>query len=131
MPVTQEKTVFILFLGKKYIQAVVSNTATHTKWLKVIKQEQPSKSTYRPVLRSSEEKGFSFKTDCFFGGRPAKFGRKRKYKVLQAKTTGLKDTILSIYHERADSWSGTGKANILHVLAANAVYHKTCSVNLW
>ncbi len=62
------------------------------------KQEQskPSTSSDRLVLRSSEE-GFYFATDCFFCGRPAKLGRKRKkYDVLQVKTIGLKDTLLAI-----------------------------------
>ena len=85
----------------------------------------------RPVLRSSEE-DFSFKTDCFFCGRPAKLGRKRKYDVLQVKTIGIKETVLKICQERADSWSDIVKARILHVHdlhAADAVYHQTCSVN--
>ena len=100
---------------------------------KGINQEEsmPCTSSYRPVLRLSEE-GFSFKTDCFFCGRAATFGRKRKYDVLQAKTIGLKDSILKICHERADSWSDTVKACILHVHdlhAADAIYHQTCSAN--
>ena len=98
------------------------------------KQEQskPSTSSDRLVLRSSEE-GFSFATDCFFCGRPAKFGWKRKkYDVLQVKAIGLKDTLLATCFERADSWSDTVKARIMHVHdlhAADAVYHQTCSVN--
>ena len=88
----------------------------------------PSTSEGRPVLRSSEE-DFS---DCFFCGRPAKFGRKRKHDVLQVKTIGIKETVLKICQERADSWSDTVKARILHVHdlhAADAVYHQICSVN--
>ena len=46
------------------------------------KELMPSTSEGRPVLRSSKE-DFSFKTDCFFCGRPAKLGRKRKHDVLQ------------------------------------------------
>ena len=100
---------------------------------KDVKQEisEQGPSSSRPVLRSSETE-FSFKTDCFFCGRPAKLGRKRKYDVLQVKTIGLKDSVLSVCHERADSWSDTVKARILHVHdlhAADAVYHQTCSVN--
>ncbi len=48
------------------------------------------------------------------------------------KTIGLKDTLLAICSERADSWSDTVKACILHVHdlhAPDAVYHQTCSVN--
>ena len=57
-------------------------------------QEEPMPSTSsngRPVIRSSEE-GFSFKTDCFFCGRTAKLGRKRKYDVFEVKTIGIKET---------------------------------------
>ena len=90
----------------------------------------PSTSEGRPVLRSSEE-DFSLKTDCFFCGRPAKLGRKQKHDVLQVKTIGIKQTVLKLCQERADSWSDTVKARILHVHdlhAADAVYHQTCSV---
>ena len=93
-------------------------------------ESKPSTSRDRPILRSSEEE-FSFKIDCFFYGRPVKSGRKRKYDFVQVKTIGLKDTILETCYERADSWSDTVKARILHVHdlhAADAVYHQTCSV---
>ena len=95
------------------------------------KQEEstPSTSSDRHLLRSSEG-GFSFATDCFFCGRPAKLGRKRKKYDVQ--TIGLKDTLLTTCYERADSLSDTVKARILHVHdlhAADAVYHQTCSVN--
>ena len=101
---------------------------------KDINQEEPTpsrSSIARPVLRSSED-GFSFKTDCFFCGRTAKVGKKRKYDVLEVKTIGIKETILKICEERADSWSDVVKARILHVHdlhAADAIYHQTCSVN--
>ena len=48
------------------------------------------------------------------------------------KTIGIKETILKICQERADSWSDVVKARILHVHdlhAADAIYHQTCSVN--
>ena len=95
------------------------------------KQEEstPSTSSDRHVLRSSEG-GFSFATDCFFCGRPAKL--RRKSDVLQVNTIGLMDTLLTTCYERADSWSDTVKAQILHVHdlhAAEAVYHQTCGVN--
>ena len=88
-------------------------------------------SNGRPVLRSPEER-FSFKTNCFFCGRTAKLGRKRKHDVLEVKTIGIKETILKICQEQADSWSDVVKARILHVHdlhAADAIYHQTCSVN--
>ena len=96
-------------------------------------QEEPMPSTSsngRPVLQSSEER-FSFKTNCFFCGITAKLGRKRKHDVLEVKTIGIKETILKVCQERADSWYVV-KARILHVHdlhAADAIYHQTCSVN--
>lgn len=48
------------------------------------------------------------------------------------KTIGIKETILKVCQERADSWSDAVKARILHVHdlhAADAIYHQTCSVN--
>ena len=75
-----------------------------------------SSDRHTRVLRSAEE-GFSFKTDCFFCGSPAKFGRKRKSQdVLQVKTVvELKDTVLATCNERGDSWSDTVKARLMHV----------------
>ena len=46
------------------------------------------------------------------------------------KTIGIKQIVLKLCQERADSWSDTVKARILHVHdlhAADAVYHQTCS----
>ncbi len=120
--------------GEKVHQDCRRNYCKPDQIAKDTKHEQPKPSTSSDglVLRSSEE-GFSFATDGFFCGRPAKLGRKRKkYDVLQVKTIGLKDTLLAICSERADSWSDTVKARILHVHdlhAADAVYHQTCSVN--
>ena len=53
-------------------------------------------SSCRPVLLSSEE-GFSFKTNFFFYGRPAKLGRKGKHDVLEVKTIGIKETVDCLY----------------------------------
>jgi len=83
----------------------------------------------RPVLWSFEE-GFSFKTNCFFCGRAAKLGSKRKYDAFEVKTIEIKGTILKACQEQADSWSDAVKACILHVHdlhAADAVYHQACS----
>ena len=55
---------------------------------KDIHQEEPMpsiSSNGRPVLQSSE-KGFSFKTNCFFCDRTAKLGSKRKHDGLEVKT---------------------------------------------
>lgn len=88
-------------------------------------------SNGRPVLRSSEEE-FSLKINCFFCDRTAKLGRKRKHDILEVKTIEIKETVLKICQEQADSWSDVVKARILHVHdlhAADAIYHQTCSVN--
>ena len=51
-----------------------------------------SESAGGHALRSTE-KQFNFKTDCFFCGEPASFGKKRKSYVLPVKTVELKDTM--------------------------------------
>ncbi len=84
--------------GEKVHQDCSRNYCKPDQIVKDTKHEQskPSTSSDGLVLRSSEE-GFSFATDCFFCGRPAKLGRKRKkYDVLQVKTIALKDTLLEI-----------------------------------
>ena len=102
--------------------------------IKLGKQEvQPA----RHVLRSAEQQ-FNFSTDCFFCGKPAMFGKKRKSSdVFTVKTVEVRDTILGVCRERGDVWANAVWANavqarILHVHdlhAADAVYHKVCSVN--
>ena len=84
----------------------------------------------RPALWSSE-KGFSFKTNCFFCGRIAKLGRKRKHDGLEVKTI---ETVLKICQEQVESWSDVVKRYILHahdLHATDAIYHQTCSVNFY
>ena len=89
-----------------------------------------------PALRSTERQ-FTWTTDCFFCGQPAKMGSKRKgYAanaiVKTAKTIEVRDTILAACHERGDAWADAVQARILHVHdlhAADAVYHQVCSVN--
>ena len=79
-----------------------------------------------------QKKDFLSKLICFFCGKTAKVGKKRKYDVLEVKTIGIKETILKICEERSDSWSDVVKARILDVHdlhAADAIYHQTCSVN--
>ena len=79
----------------------------------------------RHVLRSAE-KQFNFNTDCFFCGEPAKEGKS------DVKTVEMKDTILAVCRERSDLWADTVKARLLNVHdlhAADAVYHRVCSVN--
>ena len=84
------------------------------------------------VLRSTEKR-FDFSTDCFFCGKTATFGRKRKSSdVVPVKTLEVRDTILAVCHERGDAWADAVLARILHVHdlhAADAVYHRVCSVN--
>ena len=59
--------------------------------------------------------------------------RKRKgIQVIPVRTVETKDTTLAICHERGDDWANAVQARILHVHnldAADAVYHRVCSVN--
>ena len=86
----------------------------------------------KQVLRSAE-KEFNFSTNCFYCGEPAISGRKRKgTQVIPVRTVETKDTTLAICHERGDDWANAVQARILHVHnlhAADAVYHRVCSVN--
>ena len=74
------------------------------------KKCQAHHSNDGPVLRLSED-GFTFKTNCFFCGRTAKLRRKRKHDVFEAKTIEIKETILKVCQEQADSWSDAGKGS--------------------
>ena len=60
-------------------------------------------------------------------------GRKRKGSdFLTVRTVETRDTILGVCQERGEEWANAVQARILHVHdlhAADAVYHKACSVN--
>ena len=79
------------------------------------------------------EKSHDFNGDCFSCGTPVDGGEQRKkVDVFKATTIEMKDTILPIFSERRDAWSDTVQARIMHIHdlpAADAMYHKTCSVN--
>ncbi len=89
-------------------------------------------TTSQQVLRSAE-KQFNFRSDCFYCGKPAVLGRKRKISdVVPVKTVETRDTILDVCKERGDDWANAVQARILHVYdlhAADAVYHRACSTN--
>ena len=94
--------------GEKIHKGCRQNYCNSHRIAKDTKQEEsrPSACGHRFVLRSSEEE-FSFKTDCFFCGRPAKFGKKNKRQdVLQVMTIGLKNTVLAACCERVDTVVG-------------------------
>jgi hypothetical protein len=58
--------------------------------------------------------------------------RKRLWCKRNCEDCEVRDTILAICHERGDTWADAVQARILHindVHAADAVYHKVCSVN--
>ena len=102
------------------------------KALRSKEQQVMHTNTEKQVLRSAE-KVFNFSTNCFYCGEPAITGRKRKgTQVIAVRTVETKDTILAICHERGDDWAKAVQARILHVHdlhAADAVYHRVCSVN--
>ena len=89
-------------------------------------------NTGKQVLRSAERQ-FNFSTDCFFCGKPATLGRKRKSSyVVLVRTVETRDTILKVCCERGDDWANAVQARILHahdLHAVDAVYHRVCSVN--
>lgn len=50
--------------------------------------------------------------------------------VVTVRTVEIKETILAVYHERGDDWANAVQISHVHDLhAADAVYHRVCSVN--
>ena len=103
---------------------------THPKWVWLwpYQSNVASSSSVR-----SAESPFNFSTDCFFCGKPAILGRKRKTPdVFQVKTVETRDAILAVCRERGDAWGDAVQARMLHVHdlhATDAVYHRVCSAN--
>ena len=102
------------------------------KILRLKGQQSIAVITVKQVLRSAE-KVFDFSTDCFFCGESVTIGRKRKStEVVTVKTVEIREIILAVCRERGDDWANAVQARILHVHdlhAADAVYHRVCSVN--
>ena len=102
------------------------------KTLRQAVQQDVATNTGPKVLRSAERQ-FNFSTDCFFCGKPAIIGRKRKVSdVVPVRTVETRDTVLAVCQERGDDWENAVQARILHVhdlYAADAVYHRVCSAN--
>lgn len=73
-------------------------------------------SIHKPALRSTERQ-FTWNTDCFFCGQPAKMERKRKSSddVYPVKTIEMRSTILAICHERGDAWAVEVQARLMLV----------------
>ena len=92
---------------------------------------QPTSSSQR-VLRSAEPE-FNFSTNCFYCGKPAILGRKRKVSdVISVRTVETRDTILGVCQKMGDDWGNVVQARITQVHdlpAADAVYHAVCSTN--
>ena len=52
--------------------------------------------------------------------------------VVTVRTVETKDTVLAVCQEKGDDWANAVQERILHVHdlhAADAVYHRVCSVN--
>ncbi len=64
----------------------------------------------------SQEKSFSFKTDCIFFGKSAKISdKKREQDVFQVRTQTFQNNIENICNMRNDSWSTKVKASLEYV----------------
>ena len=58
--------------------------------------------------------------------------KEKKLRCFQVRKVEIRDTILAVCQERGDDWANAVQARLLcvHDLhAADAVYHKVCSVN--
>lgn len=122
-----------LFLGNRYTRKCRRKYCNPQQISRVLKLGHSTTADIGGHVLRSAEKQFHFNTDCFFCGKPAMVGRKRKSPdVFPVKTVEEKDTILTVCRERGDAWADAVQARILHVHdlhAADAVYHKVCSVN--
>ena len=90
--------------------------------------KRPADSSARSVLRS-EEKSFSFTSDCLFCGSALNFEQQKK-RGAEIATLSRKDSVMAACSDRQDT--DTVKGRILHfhdLPAADAMYHQTCSVN--
>ena len=87
-----------------------------------------------PVInRRSVITAFEYKEYCIFCGLTAKYdGKKRGFDVFPIETQEFQNSIAQVCKARNDEWSITVLGRIEYALdlcAADAVYHKACSVN--
>ena len=100
--------------------------------IKSLKRKPSEPLDKAPLLRS--EKQFDFKEDCLFCGVSTNesTAKRKTFDVHAVRTTEFQQSIEQICNERNDDWAVTVKGRIefardLH--AADAVYHKVCSIN--
>jgi 5'-3' exonuclease len=79
------------------------------------------------------DSAFDYRTQCLFCGNPDKYqGRKKDHMLIQVKTFDFQNHVSADCENRSDNWSGTVRSRMAFVgdlHAADAVYHKVCSVN--
>ena len=105
----------------------MKNNATSSKKATVVKKNAPV------ISRRSVTTAFDYKENCVFCGLTAKYdGKRRGFDVITIKTQEFQNSIAQVCKARNDEWSITVSGRIEYALdlcAADAVYHKACSVN--
>ena len=95
-------------------------------------KKQQSHQTEKRVLRS-EATQFDFKIHCLFCGEGDKGDRKRKnFELTPVRTFEFQKTVEQICRDRNDVWAIKVNDRVktaIDLHAADAVYHKQCSVN--
>ncbi|VDI27017.1 Hypothetical predicted protein, partial [Mytilus galloprovincialis] len=107
-------------------------TYTNVNSINALKRKPSEPVNEPPILRS--EKQFDFKDDCLFCGASVieNAAKRKTFEVHAVRTTEFQKSIEQICDERNDEWAIRIKGRIafardLH--AADAVYHKVCSIN--
>ena len=105
----------------------MKKNATSRKKATVVKKNAPV------ISRRFVTTAFDYKENCVFCGLTAKYdGKKRGFDVITIKTQEFQNSIAQVCKARNDEWSITVLGRIEYALdlcAADAVYHKACSVN--
>ena len=105
----------------------MKKNATWRKKATVVKKNAPV------ISRRCVTTAFDYKENCIFCGLTAKYdGKKRGFDVNPIETQEFQNSLAQVCKARNDEWSITVLGRIEYALdlcAADAVYHKACSVN--
>ena len=105
----------------------MKNNPTSRKKANVVKKNTPV------ISRRSVTTAFDYKENCIFCGLTANYdGKKRGFNVIPIETQEFQNSIAQVCKARNDEWSITVLGRIEYALdlcAADAAYHKACSVN--
>lgn len=129
---SKERGANIVTKSGQIVHEQCRRTYTNVNSINALKRKPSEPVNEPPILRS--EKQFDFKDDCLFCGASVieNAAKRKTFEVHAVRTTEFQKSIEQICDERNDEWAIRIKGRIafardLH--AADAVYHKVCSIN--